>query len=684
MMISDKVRDICVKCRYITEEIKNFCYRRKRILFLGLLVLVYYLLTFKESRKIIRKASRHINRYFEAKTNTSYLRDDVGCLIPKMNPFHSDIISLFEEGPQDMDCEDGFPLLFKSTLTSVLVPKKTEEQMAKLGIESCCYKTIHRDGSDNDFRLSKACYSVSLVNITMVPEDHEFVAIHCEHRNLTNLNQTFTKIVDMHVFVHLNPTVEERIKNVTEKVETDERLNVVMFGIDAVSHMNFVRTMPETYSFLKNELSAMEMHGYHKVGHNTLPNAVGFLGSQTVNEDDVPPCEENHYFDNCSFIWKNYSQHGYRTSFGEDAAWMSIFNYLQKGFAKPPTDYYFRTFGKAAQSHIRHEKEGYGRRDLCYGPRLTFQVLLDYIKKVAYTMGRHKRYFQFIWATALTHDYLNNGMLGDRLMRSTLQWFYKGGYLNQTVFILMSDHGRRWGSIMDTQQGQWENRMPFLYFVIPSWFKEKYSLAYENMQANQNVLTTPFDLYETLKDLITLDDVNNKEIQFREMDLMRAEKWGWLPRGISHFLPIPLARNCKMAGIENYFCVCRNLSAISTENLAVRQAANYAVYYINSILSKYPECAFLSLSFVKNAKAGMTHSGDEDYQINFETSPGDASFEAVVLRDKSGNWTVSGTIDRTNSYESQSSCVDTRLGKLYCYCTDLSPEFKLNNTVFKI
>lgn len=79
----------------------------------------------------------------------------------------------------------------------------------------------------------------------------------------------------------MKPDVETRISNyykglnstsdVTEDgdVNTDlekNRVNVVILGIDAVSHMNFIRIMPQSYSYLMKKLKAIEMHGVNKVG----------------------------------------------------------------------------------------------------------------------------------------------------------------------------------------------------------------------------------------------------------------------------------------------------------------------------------------------------------------------------------------------------------------------------------
>ncbi|ODN06288.1 Alpha-(1,3)-fucosyltransferase C [Orchesella cincta] len=643
------------------------------------------------------QVSLFLNETKDATLDTLVLRYDAACRIPKLDPFHSSIKHLLSK--RSFTCEkEGYSLLFKSTLNSTLVPLKTLDLMENLGIKSCCYKTISRkDDSDKSYELSETCYPVSLLEFTVVPIEHDYLAISCEFRSnssnstsgngtlisgngtSTSVNGTFTKIVDMHAFVHLNASVKALVQNITEERlkgsnqnSTQKLVNVLVLGLDTFSRMSFIRQMPKSHSFLLNELDAVEIKGYNKIAHNTFLNVLATLTSlNDVMEKDInSSCKVNNMFDNCPFIWKNYSQHGFLTSYGEDGATIGNFNYLQKGFKTPPTDFYLRHFSLAADKLIKHSR-------MCFGPRFSHEVLLDYIQKFTYAMGSDNRYFQFIWSTALAHDYLNHGQFGDQPLRSTLEWLNNEGYLNQTILIVMSDHGHRFGGIMKYIQGLLENRMPLLYYVLPSWFKEKYARAYQNLKSNQDLLTTPFDLHETLKDLVTLESITAEQLWQREMILKNHENNSALPRGISHFLPIPLSRTCRMAGIENSYCVCRSLTDISTDNLAVRQAVYYAVYFINSIVSKYPQCAILSLGTVTGAMAGVGISGEEDYQINFETTPGDASLSATILRDKNGIWRVSGTIARINQYGNDSHCVENREAKMYCFCKDMASGLNL-------
>jgi len=67
-------------------------------------------------------------------------------------------------------------------------------------------------------------------------------------------------------------------RNVDKKpLKAKDMLNILIIGLDAQSHMNFIRQMPKTYEFLTDTLSGIELLGYNKVGDNTFPNIIPLL-----------------------------------------------------------------------------------------------------------------------------------------------------------------------------------------------------------------------------------------------------------------------------------------------------------------------------------------------------------------------------------------------------------------------
>ena len=90
----------------------------------------------------------------------------------------------------------------------------------------------------------------------------------------------------------------------------------------------------------------------------------------------------------------------------------------------------------------------------------------------------------------------------------------KSGSLNNTLLILMSDHGHRFTTVRDTLQGKMEERMPLLSLLLPPWFGQTFPTARSNLEKNKKRLTTPLDIHATLKHLLRLrQDVNNKNIE---------------------------------------------------------------------------------------------------------------------------------------------------------------------------
>lgn len=73
-----------------------------------------------------------------------------------------------------------------------------------------------------------------------------------------------------------------------------------------------------------------------------------------------------NFVDIYPFIWNNFSDAGYVTLYGEDAAGIGTFTYRLKGFKKQPTNHYTRTFF--------HKAEPYEQDWKCIGPDSQVEV----------------------------------------------------------------------------------------------------------------------------------------------------------------------------------------------------------------------------------------------------------------------------------------------------------------------
>ena len=428
--------------------------------------------------------------------------------------------------------------------------------------------------------------------------------------------------------------------------------------------------MPKTIAALQ-DLKAIELMGYNKVGDNTYPNLVPVLTGLSSEELQASCWHDTKKpFDDCPFLWKNFSNLGYRTIFAEDACSMTTFNYLKPGFRNPPTDYYLRPYCIAAEADIGNTHKL--NSNLCLGTRKNFENLLQYTRKVSRTFAKDP-YFAFFWQASLTHDFFNYPQLGDEAYSDFLIHLNQKRLLNNTALVMMSDHGMRWGEFRQTYQGRIEGSLPFVFIVLPDWWKEKYSGATMNFKRNTASLTTPYDLHETLLDLLNPEVIRNEMIRERSKALTEAD----LPRGISLFLTIPGHRTCSMAQIPEHWCMCHTSNNVAVDEPAVQNTTQYLVNKLNKLLKNYPQCSQLKL---KNLLGAKMWSGNEekekdksapwiDYTVTLQTEPGGAIFEGSVRhRHNDTSNELVGSISRLNAYGKQSACVDDFNMRLYCYC----------------
>ncbi|XP_025074094.1 uncharacterized protein LOC105427274 [Pogonomyrmex barbatus] len=591
-------------------------------------------------------------------SNGGFLVRNKGCRLPAMDPLDPAVRHFITK--EVLECEYGNSLpLIESNNTALFVnPLAWNKFNDSSGSINCCWRPFWRTkDNDNAVTYDTQCYPFQdscTINV-------EFVKVECSQNK---------KVIykDYFAFLPRKPSVEERCKQAMETdTLADDRLSVLVVGLDSVSRMNFHRMMPKTVKSLQS-LGAVEMLGYTKVADNTYPNLVPVLSGLSANElQSLCWQMPNKTFDECPFLWKKYSDAGYRTIFGEDACSMTTFNYLKPGFREKPTDYYLRPYCIGAEKDIGNTHKL--NANLCIGTRKTFDCMLDYTRKTAIEFSS-ELYFAFIWQASLTHDYFTYPQLGDNSYHEFIEYASREGLLNRTALIVMSDHGMRWGEFRQTYQGKIEDSLPFVFIVPPRWWREKFPLAWGNLRRNSHSLTTPFDLHETLTDLL------NPHV-LRESFLKRRIKVqetyvSPMPRGISWFLPVPSTRTCDMAHIANHWCMCHTSNSVSWNDTGLQDSVSFLVGELNDMLSRYPSCALLNLKLIKDAKVWLDKTDGAtlmDYTVTIQTTPGDAIFEGTVRYKADDNSRkLAGSISRLNAYGTQSACVDEFNMRLYCYC----------------
>lgn len=421
------------------------------------------------------------------------------------------------------------------------------------------------------------------------------------------------------------------------------------------------------------------MEGYNIVGDGTPQALIPILTGFT--ELELPEVRRrkmnSEYVNVYPMIWTEYEKNGYVTAFNEDQPNIGTFSYRLNGFKEQPTDHYMRPYFLAIEGDLHYYQR------LCVGAQPKHKVFLDYTRNFMMKYSQPK--FVFSFHAELSHDSINLIGVADNDLVNWLMSIKNAGILNDTVLIMMSDHGNRFAEIRNTLQGKQEERLPFFSFTFPEWFKNEYKSEYANFKRNRKLLTTPFDIHATLEDILYLSQKKSLKKPLHS-------------RAISLFDKIPENRSCANAYIEPHWCSCLNWQSINdTTSEEVFRAANTVIESINRYTQNYRKiCETLTLDEIMWSGKLIPHKKllefkqnkdtdgfvpdltsdtkivNEMYQVKILVNPSAAIYEASVVHNLADNeFKVRiSDISRVNKYGSQARCIYEENPELrkYCYC----------------
>ena len=579
-----------------------------------------------------------------------YLINNPTCRIPYFDPYDASIVDALKQlktprcPPREILTYVIKDELFINWTAALLPPFKGT-------IHYCSYVEIFRPKNKkthHDF-VSLSGESYRFNNSIKVQQD--FISVSC-------FNKDGTKAYDnVHFFIIRKNISNDKFRNPLTMRNITERLNVIVLGLDTMSRLAFTRHMKKTRHYLLNTLEAFEMTGYNKVADNTFPNVVPLTTGKHVSE---LMWSENKTFDNLDFIWKQFSHSGFTTLYSEDRPEWGNFDLYRQGLARPPTDYFDRPL-MIAMRLLKNVWSDNG----CFLNKLPTQLLLDYLHTFLEVYNRNN-FFAFSWNIGLGHTTVYSPEAGDVHYYSFLRQIEKN-VLNNSVLFVVGDHGTRMGKIREQLIGGYEDRLPVLFLYVPKWFKVKYPYIMESLKTNQKRLTSPFDVYETFRDILFLNG-QKKTKQFS--------------RGISLFQKIPLNRTCEDAGINLHWCACRDGSKLTPRASVVVKAATALVKAINKFFEPvYPLCETYTLRKIVAAESFTEFTDDVNTDgrwktkailLQIATAPGTAIFEATVKDDQgNGHYTRVGgqhDISRLTLYGQESECVQDPNLKPFCLC----------------
>lgn len=598
----------------------------------------------------------HFDSFESPYSDETYNVKTVGCIIPSLNIQNSPKKKFIGRNTKLTKlCANYNTRLLGSNQTHIWIIKRNYQHynINNNSIVVCCYKPFYRPPArelprkvvDNNIPAIHYDGCIDFENSVEVKD--EYIKVTCRNSKRTVYNQYFI----------FTPTksftiVREKPFNISTY---RSKYNVIIMGIGSMSRQRFQRTMPNTVKLLK-KYKAVELKGYNTVADNTFENMMAVLTGMDKWELKYSCLtDKNSTLDSCPFIWQKFKNEGYYTALVEDTSRFSMFNRAKTHFRDSPTDYYAHPFIHESESlDVRTNKNSVIK---CMGDKYYSEVLLDYIHDVT-TSLKNGKLFGVFWEKSMSHDHLNSPINMDNAYVRLIKNMKSTGYLNKTILILMSDYGIDIGDIK-------ERRLPFVFILMPPSFIKQNKLAYQNLKWNTGRLTTPFDLHETLLNLIDMTDLSKEEI------LRRSTEFYTHDRGISLFQKTPLNRTCKMAGIDNTWCDCHTDVIVSSQSRKIADAVQFINYQTNEILKPYPQCIKLIVDEIITVKEMVPlykrHTNFHIYNVIVRMTPGGGIFD-TILRYYNKDWSIVDHMERLNAVDLRNFCVKNPLIKTFCYC----------------
>ncbi|KAH8302844.1 hypothetical protein KR044_011080, partial [Drosophila immigrans] len=427
----------------------------------------------------------------------------------------------------------------------------------------CCYMAVQR-ASENQVDVSSCMrFNDSL----QLPNEFDSFLVECYAKS---------KLIytNGHAIVQHRTEIQQRLqhwRSPDRGRREDRALSVLMVGIDTVSRLNLMRAMPTTYRYLQLN-GWFELAGYNKIADTTLPNLLAILTGyklSTVKKRCDPFLPGG--LDRCEFIWQLYRKLGYVTAFGEDAVAINTFNVMMRGFQQSPVDYYLRPYLMAAEQWLDMSKQHGQEHQVCLGYNHASEHVYNYALEFVQRY-QNDSFFGFFWTNSHSHgSRISRTSAMDSYMTKYLKRLAQLGTMENTIVVLLSDHGIRQGAWRLSSLGWLEERLPFLFIWLPPSLRQAHPEFVQALQQNKQRLTNPYDLHVTLKHILSLTGRQS-------LDDMGGAKD--CPNCQSLLQPVPLNRRCEDVAIADHWCTCWSYREYTANSSIDEQMAQMAFGHI--------------------------------------------------------------------------------------------------------
>jgi hypothetical protein len=406
------------------------------------------------------------------------------CKIEELDPWDPKIKSYFKTTPIYNKCVQNEPLTYFDQKNYILGINQTINHTIYFdSIVKCEWASVERNLTLRESFYLTEFFEFNSTTIRIV--DHEFIQTRCYQHNL---KKNTTQII--YEYVHYIFINKKNFKLLKNDSDSQPKLNVMMLVLDAVSLSSMKRALPKTLEYLKSHENFFLFNKHHVTGDNTFQNLVPLLTNmngdsllkrknkivlefkdkkKTKKVNIEPP------FDEFPFIWKNFSQKGYLTYFSEEWRDSTFYN-LKYGFKEQPTDFYLRQFWLALYKSRSYSPTAYNSNPRpCYYNKLLHKISFDWLKSLEnFHLALEQENnieniprFGLVKVNEMSHDYLDRLFWIDNDVKALLSDLFTEKFLDNTLFIIMGDHGHRFHEVRKTFIGKIEEKLPMFGMMVP-------------------------------------------------------------------------------------------------------------------------------------------------------------------------------------------------------------------------
>lgn len=336
------------------------------------------------------------------------------------------------------------------------------------------------------------------------------------HRHLMNVKvkRNYTRALEQQA-IRAKILADDKKKGKTDRIDK----NVFILYIDNFSRANFKRKLPKTVNLLEKyvnnkdeQLELFQFFRYHSVYYNTRFNNNGLWYGQIA---DIKNISEN--------VFDSYTRNGYITGWFEDgcetlvntfedlnqaplhhwdhlaSAGLCDQNFEQDNFGNGQEyNFWTKQYENVGSPSYGTQGRGSYIRHCLYG-RNVHDIVFDYAKQFWTAYHDSMRFFRTHLSDA--HELLGEEVTYiDDALSEFLAWFINYGYMDNTYFIMIADHGSHnvmiRTPVFPDNSRNIENTHPI------HWVMVKKDIPLKNLEAlryNEQSFMCNHDFYSTLK-----------------------------------------------------------------------------------------------------------------------------------------------------------------------------------------